>query len=74
MKPIDSRDFEMLETLSPSRKFTLVSYISMFRRAIKWPFQSCPDLNHLNTRLLRDAGIDEHELERVRLIRAPMIR
>jgi hypothetical protein len=74
MKPIDNRDFELLETLSPSKNFSLIIYAHAFLRTIKRPFQLCPDLNHLNARLLRDAGVDEHELERVRLIRAPLIR
>lgn len=75
MKPIDNRDFELLETLSPSKKFFVNNLCPRcFLRTIKRPFQQCPDLNHLNARLLRDAGVDEHELERVRSIRAPLIR
>ena len=32
------------------------------------------DLERLNARLRRDAGIDEHEMERNKLVKAPLIR
>ncbi|MCG6903450.1 MAG: hypothetical protein LJE68_12290 [Rhodobacter sp.] len=74
MKPIDNRDFELPETLSARGKFKSIRYVGALLSSIIWPFGPRPDLNRLNTRLLRDAGLDEHELERARLARAPLIR
>ncbi len=74
MKPIDKQEFEPLETPPARREFTPFALAYRFQRALKWAFDPCFDLNGLNGRLRRDAGIDELELERIRLAKAPLIR
>lgn len=43
-------------------------------KAFKQLFEPQPDLNRLSPRLRRDAGIDELELERSTIAKAPLIR
>jgi uncharacterized protein YjiS (DUF1127 family) len=74
MKPTDKHEFETLVVPVAHNNFTFSVCVRKSLKTLIQPFRLRYDLNRLNARLRRDAGINEHELERTRLIRAPLIR
>lgn len=66
--------FEVLETSDKRDNVALSARSRRALKAFKRFFEPQPDLNHLNVRLRNDAGLDEHELERSTIARAPLIR
>ena len=52
----------------------LSGFGSRFRKALEGLFQPHPDPGRLNARLRRDVGMDELELERDSVVKAPWIR
>ena len=74
MHTIDDHKFEIFETRIAN---TFTNGSESFRKCVKAVtsvFQPRCNLNHLSQHLRRDAGIDELELERNTIARAPLIR
>ncbi|WP_160116407.1 hypothetical protein [Ruegeria sp. AU67] len=74
MKPIDKNEFEnFAANVAPKHfgRFDLMGWLLGF---LKPSIQTCRDPVHLTNRLLRDAGIDELDIERKKLRSAPLIR
>ncbi len=74
MNYIDERKLEALKAPVSQSNFTFSEFGVRCLIAIERFFQPRFDLNCLNARLRRDAGIDEHDLERAAVTRAPLIR
>ncbi len=74
MDHIDENKFEAVELTVLQSNFTFSVFGRGSLKALKRLFQPYLDLNRLNGRLRRDAGLDEHEIERAVVTRAPLIR
>lgn len=74
MSYIDERKFEALNAPVSQSSLTFSECGVRCLTALERLFQPRCDLNCLNARLRRDAGIDEHDLERAAVTRAPLIR
>lgn len=74
MKPITENEFEIREAkavpMSPSRFSQARNYLTVLKQL----FQARYNFDLLPPRLRRDAGIDELEVERRKVARAPLIR
>jgi len=55
-------------------RFPIVRFLQSVMKALGSLFRPGSDPIHLNRHLRRDAGVDELELERRRVLRAPLIR
>jgi uncharacterized protein YjiS (DUF1127 family) len=67
----------MVDAIQTQASPTTPSYqatIRKFLRNLGHRFSSANDLRQLSPRLLKDAGIDEQEMERKRVAAAPLIR
>jgi uncharacterized protein YjiS (DUF1127 family) len=73
MKPTDKHEFEVLVAPVVHNNFTFLGRARRSLKALMMSFRLRYDLNRLNARLRRDAGVDEHELERTNIERAPLI-
>ena len=74
MKPINVIEFEMNEAQVAQKHSGLFSLVKKCFATINQLIESRNDPTHLTARLLRDAGIDELEIERRKVARAPLIR
>jgi len=74
MKIISYRKGEAYETLPAEFSFTSSLLVQKCIKAFSFAFRPSCDLIHLNPHLRRDAGIDELGLERLTIVRAPLIR
>ena len=73
MKPINEKEFEMREAQVAQQHLGRFSLLEKCLAAINLSFQSRNDPTRLTARIRRDAGIDELEIERRKLARAPLI-
>ena len=74
MKPINENEFEIREPQVAGKTVGLLSALKYFSAAICTLFQTSNDATRVSARLRRDAGIDEREIEKKQLARAPLIR
>ncbi|WP_282152786.1 hypothetical protein [Ruegeria atlantica] len=74
MKPIDKNEFEIHETKAAPKHFGRFDLMGWLLGFLKPSIQTGRDPVHLTHRLLRDAGIDELEIERKKIMSAPLIR
>lgn len=74
LKPINEKEFEMREAQVAQQHLGRIGLLEKCLAAIIPSFQSLNDPTHLTARMRRDAGIDELEIERKKLARAPLIR
>lgn len=74
MKPINENEFEIRKAQVARKHLGLFSVLKNCSVAIYSLFQTGNDPTRLTARLRRDAGIDELEIERKRLVKAPLIR
>jgi len=69
--------YQKFATTSPfygTPGFSRLKLMQMLRLALRWRLRRNTDLVYLNRHLRRDAGIDELDLERMAIARAPLIR
>lgn len=74
MKHIDEKEFEAREVQVEQNHLGLIARAVRYLAALTPLTKPDDDLGLLSARLRRDAGIDELEIERKRVIRAPLIR
>ena len=74
MENIYKSKFEAVETPDVLGNVALSARGRKALKALMRLFEPQLDLNDLNARLREDVGIDEHELERSTVARAPLIR
>ncbi|WP_299668717.1 hypothetical protein [uncultured Ruegeria sp.] len=74
MKPIDKNEFEIHEAKVAPKHFGRFDLKTKLLGILKPSIQTGRDPVHLTRRLLRDAGIDELDIERKKLMRASLIR
>lgn len=71
MKPLDQNEIRPLQLPASIALRPLTPGIL---ERLKRRFQSQSDLHQLNAHFLKDAGIDEQDLEQTRALKAPLIR
>ena len=74
MKVIATPMVDAIQTQASPKTPSCQSTIREFLRTLGHRFSSANDLHQLSPRLLKDAGIDEQEMERKRVAAAPLIR
>ncbi|HUV64239.1 MAG TPA: hypothetical protein VMW24_10095 [Sedimentisphaerales bacterium] len=74
MKTLSKYEFETLETPLAGTSIKNIGQVQRCIKTITGMFRSRFDLNYLNSHLRRDTRIDELELERKRIVNAPLIR
>ena len=66
---VDGRDSPLAE-----RNISASAVLGMFIKAVEQRLKPRFDATGLNERLRRDAGLNEYDVERIKAIRAPLIR
>ena len=74
MHTIDDHKFKIVETRIANTFIIGSESVRKCVKALRSLFQPRCDLNHISQHLRSDAGIDELELERDTIARAPLIR
>ena len=74
MNSIEDLKFGEQNLAHARNAFTFSAWSAWCRKILGYLFQPSGDLQYLNAHLLRDAGIDEIELEREAARTAPLIR
>ena len=74
MKPINEKEFEMRESQVAQQHLGRFSLLEKCLAAINPSFEARNDPSRLTARQRRDAGIDELEIGRKKVARAPLIR
>lgn len=74
MTNIENRKFEELDALNARNGFSFSAWRARCARFLGGLFQSGDEILYLNAHLRRDAGIDEIDVEREKIRRAPLIR
>ena len=74
MKPVNEKEFEIGKAQIAKMHSGPTILVKKYLTALKPLFQKRNDPSRLTARLRRDAGIDELDLERKKLARAPLIR
>lgn len=74
MKHIDEKEFETREVQVAQNHLGVFARAEKYLTTLAQLIKPDNDLGLLSARLRRDAGIDELEIERKRVIRAPLIR
>ena len=74
MNSFDELRLEITETPALQRSLSFLERGNRCLKALKRLFRQRFDFNSLSVRLRRDAGIDEQDLERAKVAKAPLIR
>lgn len=74
MTNIEDRKFADLDVTNARNGFAFSVWRARCVKLLGWLFQPGGELQYLNAHLRRDAGIDEIDVEREAIRRAPLIR